>query len=112
MRLSCLPTPYPRCTIRSDRLEAEMTVNPREGDFPKRRLWTREEYYRAGDLGIFRPDERLELIGGTVLKKPDQTPPHAAAISLAAQAIRSRLQSNIQVRIRQPLSIGENSDPE
>jgi hypothetical protein len=31
-----------------------------------RRLFTREEFERAGELGLFRPDERLELIEGGV----------------------------------------------
>ena len=28
----------------------------------RRRRWTRAEYYRAAELGLFRPEERLELL--------------------------------------------------
>lgn len=36
---------------------------------PGVRPMTREEYYKAGEAGIFGPEERLELIGGEVMKK-------------------------------------------
>ena len=32
--------------------------------FSPRRLFTREEFQRAGEAGLFRPDERLALIAG------------------------------------------------
>ena len=34
----------------------------REGPGLRRRRWTREEYEQAGEAGILRPEERLELI--------------------------------------------------
>lgn len=33
------------------------------------REWTREEYYRAAEAGVFRPDEKLELIDGQIVTK-------------------------------------------
>ena len=31
---------------------------------PARWLWTRAKYHQAGELGLFRPNERLELLKG------------------------------------------------
>lgn len=31
------------------------------------RLWTREEYYKMAEAGVFQPGERVELIGGRVI---------------------------------------------
>jgi hypothetical protein len=44
------------------------------------RRWTRAEYYRLDELGIFHPTERLELVGGQIVVKERQSPAHATAI--------------------------------
>src|SRR5437899_3061139 len=45
------------------------------------RRWTRKEYHRAAELGLFQPDERLELLDGEILQKMSpQNPPHAVGI--------------------------------
>ena len=33
------------------------------------REWTREEYRRAAEAGLFRPDERLERLDGQIVKR-------------------------------------------
>lgn len=33
----------------------------------KKRLITREEYYRMGETGVIQPHEKLELINGEIL---------------------------------------------
>jgi hypothetical protein len=59
---------------------------PREQGVCRRR-WTRDEYYRAADLGLFRPEERLELLDGEILQKTTQKPPHAHAILRAFRVL-------------------------
>src|SRR3569833_4788914 len=45
---------------------------------PQRRLWSVEEFERAGELGLFGPEERLELIEQHIISKvTPQSPPHA-----------------------------------
>ena len=80
---------------------------------PRGRRWTREEYYQAAELGIFRPEERLELIGGEIIEKvsPQETP-HAVAIGLVADTIREDLPHGYHLRIQTPMSIGPDSEPE
>ena len=48
-----------------------------------RRRWTRREYERAAEVGIFGPDERLELIDGDILQKmTPQNSTHTTAVHL------------------------------
>ena len=47
---------------------------------PKHRRWTRAEFARAESLGLFRADERLELLDGEIVEKEQRVnTPHAAA---------------------------------
>ena len=51
------------------------------GDGAFRPHWTREQLGRAYDLGLFAPDERLELIAGEVFQKVTMKPAHVIEIS-------------------------------
>ena len=51
------------------------------------RRWTRPEYERLIDRGIFREDERLELLGGVLVVHEPQGDPHAVAVDLAVAAL-------------------------
>jgi Uma2 family endonuclease len=78
-----------------------------------RRRWTRAEYHRAAEMGLFRPDERLELIGGEVIRKmsPQQTP-HATSVLLVEEQLRRVFAEGHVVRVQLPLALGEHSEPE
>lgn len=83
------------------------------------RLWTRAEYYRAAEAGIFRAEERLELIAGEVIAKMSpQGTPHATAIRATTEALESAFGEGYDVRPQLPLTIpgaeeGErDSEPE
>jgi Uma2 family endonuclease len=78
-----------------------------------RRRWTRAEFHRALTLGVFRPDERLELIGGELVEKMSpQESPHATSIRLVEEALRVAFPSGHDVRVQLPLTLGEDSEPE
>ncbi len=78
-----------------------------------RRRWTRAEFERALRLGLFRPDERLELIGGEVVQKMSpQESPHATSVQLAEEALRLAFQQGHAVRVQLPLALGEHDEPE
>src|SRR2546430_15455156 len=53
------------------------------------RRWTRREYERMIDRGIFRPDDRLELIDGQMVVKEPQDSDHFTAILLVADTLRA-----------------------
>jgi len=81
------------------------------GAHPRR--WTRKEYYRAAELGLFRPDERLELLDGEILQKMSpQKPPHATVVELAARAVTVAFGPDYYVRHQLPLILNPKSEPE
>lgn len=80
---------------------------------PRVRRWTREEYYRAHALGLFGPEEKLELIRGEIVEKMPQGTPHATATSLAFDALYDIARAaDAFVRCQMPVSLLGDSDPE
>lgn len=77
-----------------------------------RRRWTRDEYYRAADLGLFRPEERLELLDGEILEKKTQKPPHAYAILRAFRVLTTVFGTGYHIRPQLPLVLNDESEPE
>src|SRR5690348_15524163 len=80
---------------------------------PARRCWTREEYERAASLGLFGPEERLELIEGEIVTKmTPQNSRHMSGIRLAEEALRLAFPSGYDVRVQGPLALGGRNEPE
>ena len=74
--------------------------------------WTRQEYDRMAEAGIFSPNERVELLEGEIVTMTSQRSPHSAAIGLADAALRQAFGSAYWVRIQLPLIVDPNSEPE
>ncbi len=80
---------------------------------PGRRPWSRQEFERASEVGLFRPDERLELIEGEIVSKmAPQKSPHSAGISAAEEALRRIVPQGHYIRVQMPLALGDFSEPE
>jgi Uma2 family endonuclease len=79
---------------------------------PHRRYWTRQEYERAAEVGLFGPDERLELIEGEVIRKMTHNTPHATGIRLAEKLLNRIFGEGYDVRAQLPLALGKRSEPE
>jgi len=83
-----------------------------EGEVRSRKF-TVVEYYRAAEAGIFRPDERLELVAGRVIEKlSPQGRLHAAAVTRTARALRKAFGDGFEVRVQAPVRLAEESEPE
>jgi Uma2 family endonuclease len=76
------------------------------------RRWTREEYEKMIEAGIFTPGNRVELIDGEIFNMTPQKRRHAAAIRAAEEALRSAFRSGHDVQSQLPLSLGPCSEPE
>lgn len=76
------------------------------------RRWTREEYHRAADLGIFGPEERLELLDGEIIVKVTHNPPHAFALLATVDALSAAFGTDHHVRSQLPLVLDDASEPE
>jgi Uma2 family endonuclease len=79
---------------------------------PAVRRWTVAEYHRAAEMGIFGPEERLELIKGEIFRMSPQNGPHATGSTLAESAIQEVFRAGYVVRIQKPLTLGGHSEPE
>lgn len=83
---------------------------PDKGICPRR--WTRKEYYRAAELGLFGPEERLELLDGEIIRKMTQRPPHAVVVAQAASVLTQAFGTRYHVRPQLPLVLNDWSEPE
>jgi Uma2 family endonuclease len=75
------------------------------------RRWTRSEYDRLVDLGLFE-GEPLELLGGQLVVAEPHGAYHASAISAVDYAVRAVLPPGWLVRIQLPVSLDDESEPE
>jgi Uma2 family endonuclease len=74
--------------------------------------WSRTEYECLIDEGVFRPGERLELIGGGLVVREPQRASHATAIELALDALREAFGPGWRVRLQLPVALDDESEPE
>jgi len=76
------------------------------------RRWTRAEYERLIEIGIFRPGEPIELLGGELMVAEPQGSAHYTAIGLVEDALRSALGPGWLVRSQGPIALTDDSEPE
>jgi Uma2 family endonuclease len=79
---------------------------------PRTRRWTRVEYERLIELGVFRAGERLELLDGQLVVREPQGSRHAAAIRRATAALRRAVGDNWQIDSQLPIALDDASEPE
>jgi Uma2 family endonuclease len=77
---------------------------------PTPRRWTREEYYRLGELGFFH-GQRVELIEGEIMVLSPQNWPHTLTVARVGRALERILGAGFWVRMQFPLNLG-TTDPE
>lgn len=82
-----------------------------EGIEPRR--WTRAEYYRAAEAGIFGPEERLELLDGEIIRKMSpQRGYHAGSVASTNRILGDAFGPAFHVRVQLPLILDDLSEPE
>src|SRR5262245_16737073 len=78
---------------------------------PRVHLWTREEYDKMAEAGLFN-SLRVELIGGQVIEMSAMGAPHVAAVACASDSLRAIFGSGYWVRSQSPLDLGREFQPE
>lgn len=71
--------------------------------------WTRKDYERLVDSGVFAPGSKVELVEGVIYDMPAQGSLHTTGVSLTLRVL-SRVFPN--VRAQMPLALGLDSEPE
>jgi len=79
---------------------------------PPVRRFTVQEYYRMAEVGVLRPEERVELINGEIRVMSPQGPKHSASGTRADNCFRKHLGNRAVVRIQMPIHIDDDSEPE
>ncbi|MBM3221621.1 MAG: Uma2 family endonuclease [Candidatus Rokubacteria bacterium] len=75
------------------------------------RQWTRKEYDRLGELGIF-DGEPLELIGGQLVVAEPKGTYHVTSLGLVVRALNAVLPTGWFLRIQDPIALDDDSEPE
>jgi Uma2 family endonuclease len=76
------------------------------------RRWRRVEYERMVERGIFRPDDRVELLDGLLVVKEPQDSSHATCVALVAEALSVAFGPGWHVRQGAPVALDRWSEPE
>lgn len=76
------------------------------------RRWTRLEYEKLIDLGIFAPGEPVELIGGELVVAEPQGAAHYTAVWKTAKALERAFGPGFMVRTQAPIGLDDESEPE
>ena len=79
---------------------------------PRTRRWTRAEYGRLIEMGMFQPGERLELLAGNLVVREPQGDPHTLAVELVNEALRTAFGREWRVRVQLPIALDQESEPE
>lgn len=74
--------------------------------------WSRAAYDRLIEIGIFRPGDPVELLGGELVVAEPQSSPHYTAICLAEEALRGAFGAGWQIRTQGPIALDDESEPE
>jgi len=83
---------------------AEVNITPHR--------WSRREYDRMVESGVFAPGARLELLDGEIVDMTPQGSAHATVTQLVEEALRAAFGPGFSVRVQMPLAIDDSSEPE
>lgn len=73
---------------------------------------TVSDYYRMGEVGILRPDARVELIEGEIIDMAPIGSRHSGTVERVAAVLRRAVGERAMVRSQQPVALDEHSEPE
>ena len=78
----------------------------------EKRYFNVDEYYRMERAGILKPDDRVELIEGEIIKMSPIGSPHAACVSRLEYLLHNLLDTRkVMVRIQHPIRLDNFSEP-
>ena len=77
-----------------------------------RRKFTREEYHRMGEVGILKPDDRVELIRGEIIEMSPIGRRHVAFVDNLTQLLVMALTGRAIVSVQNPIALSDDTEPE
>lgn len=76
------------------------------------RRFTVDEYHRMADAGVFRPDERVELIDGEIVEMAPIGRRHANCVNNLTRLLITRLGDRAIVSPQNSIQISRRSEPQ
>ena len=76
------------------------------------RRFTRAEYDHLIELGVFQPEEKIELLGGELIVAEPKRAPHYTAVVKTARALEAAFGPGWYVRREGPVGLDDDSEPE
>jgi len=73
---------------------------------------TRARYDRLVDVGIFGPEDRVELLDGLLVVREPQGERHATVVGLVRAALERAFGRRYHIREEKPVALDERSEPE
>ena len=73
---------------------------------------TVEDYYRMGEAGIFREDDRVELIEGDIIDMAPIGSRHAGTLKRIASLFRDAVGKQAIVSVQDPVRLDRHSEPQ
>ncbi|PEN09608.1 hypothetical protein CRI93_02445 [Longimonas halophila] len=74
--------------------------------------FSRAQYERMVDAGIFAPDQQVELINGLIVPMSPQSSRHTATVERIRRVLDAHCPADAYVRTQYPLALGAASEPE
>ena len=65
-----------------------------------------------GEMGLFRPEERIELIEGELISTAPIGGPHMRAVDILNRALNLAVGPSVRVSVQNPLSLPPDSEPQ
>ncbi|MEM6965267.1 MAG: Uma2 family endonuclease [Bacteroidota bacterium] len=78
----------------------------------KRYKITIDEYYKMAEVGILKPEDRVELIEGEILTMSPINTPHMGMVNMLTRILYQRLIDDYTISVQNPLRINSNTLPE
>lgn len=79
---------------------------------PEKRKFTVAEYYRMAEVGILRPDERVELIEGEIIVMAPIGPGHSGEVNRLTHRFSHPDNDRFIVHVKNPVQLGDGSELE
>jgi Uma2 family endonuclease len=73
---------------------------------------TVDEYYRMDEAGIFRPDERVELLNGRILEMPPIGPRHGYVVAVLYAKLHTVLGDRVAIFCQSGFRLNPLSEPQ
>ena len=89
----------------------EIENNELENERARVHLWTRDEYYKMAEIGFF-DGKRVELIEGEVFEMTPMKSPHATAVRLVIDVLKTVFTGDYVIDSQLPMSFSSINEPE